>query len=95
MAEDESWTLHENITYTAFWIARGSGPPTVVKPDLHPHKILLCYWWNSERMLYSKLLPRSRPPPTLINSKIWSKSAEKIGLDVRMSTCFTSTLGLI
>ncbi|PAV65765.1 hypothetical protein WR25_19713 [Diploscapter pachys] len=95
MTGDESWTLHENTTYTAFWIARGSEPPMVPKPDLHPHKILFCCWWDSKGILYSELLPRSRHPPTLISSKIWSKSAEKIGLNVRMFTCFISAFGLI
>ncbi|PAV79892.1 hypothetical protein WR25_06609 [Diploscapter pachys] len=93
MTGDESWILYENTTHTAFWIARGSESPTVAKPDLHPHKILLCYWWDSEGILYSEFLPRSRPPPTPISSKIWPKSAEKIDLNVRMSTCFISTLG--
>ena len=79
---NESWILYENNTRTAFWIARGSEPPAVAKPDLHPRKILLCYWWDPEGILYSELLPRSRPPPTLISSKILLKSAEKIGLNV-------------
>ena len=47
MIGDESWILYENNIRTAFWIARGSEPLEVAKPDLHSRKVLLYYWWDT------------------------------------------------
>jgi len=53
---DESWVLYENTTSHAFWIPSGTEPPTQPKPDLHPRKLLLSVFWDSQGMLYWQML---------------------------------------
>ena len=39
------------------WIA-GQSPSLIAQPSLHTKKIMLCVWWNSERIVHYKLLKK-------------------------------------
>ena len=54
---DESYICYDNVSRQAVWIPRGQEPPKQPKPDLHPKKLLLCCFWDSNGMLFWELLP--------------------------------------
>ena len=56
---NEKWCLYINMKQRKEWVAPGDTPKSRVKPDLHPRKTMICFWWDWEGMVHWKMLKRN------------------------------------
>ena len=56
---DEKWVFCVNVTRKRQWISKGEPAKAIPKPELHPHKVMLCVWWNSTGILHWELMPEN------------------------------------
>jgi len=54
---DEKWCLYVNHTRKRQWIDKDEEPQSEPKGDLHPKKVMLSVWWDSEGVIHHELLP--------------------------------------
>ena len=56
LTSDEKWVLYANIVRHREWVDKGSPASATAKPGLHPRKVMLCVWWDSEGIVHWELL---------------------------------------
>ncbi|GFX48747.1 mariner Mos1 transposase [Trichonephila clavipes] len=54
---DEKWVTYDSIVRKLSWSKHGEVAQTVTKPGLTDRKVLLCIWWDWNRITYYELLP--------------------------------------
>lgn len=54
---DEKWILYTNVIRRGEWVNKGETPRAIARPGLHPKKIMLSVWWDSEGIVHWELLP--------------------------------------
>uniref|UniRef100_A0A914CMP6 Transposase n=1 Tax=Acrobeloides nanus TaxID=290746 RepID=A0A914CMP6_9BILA len=57
---DEKWVLYINVTRRREWVRRGENATPTAKAGLHPKKVLLCLWWDTEGVVHWELLAQGR-----------------------------------
>ena len=57
---DEKWVLYVNVVRRKEWVPRGQRASPTAKPGLHPKKVLLCMWMDTEGVVYWELLPQGQ-----------------------------------
>ena len=60
---DEKWVYYENPKRQKAWVLPGKPGPSTPKCDIHAQKVMMCFWWDQEGMVYHKLL---KPNETII-----------------------------
>lgn len=45
---DEKWVLYANVVRKRQWTPEGDTPAPTAKPGLHPKKVLLSLFWDTE-----------------------------------------------
>lgn len=60
MTSDESYILYETPHRRNEWSLVGSKPGYFAKAGLHPKKVMLCIWWDSEGVIYREFLPPNK-----------------------------------
>lgn len=45
---DEKWVLYVNIVRRKEWVNKNQKTSPTAKAGLHPKKVLLCVWWDTE-----------------------------------------------
>jgi histone-lysine N-methyltransferase SETMAR len=56
LTQDEKWVLYVNVVRKREWRKRGEHATPTAKPGLHPKKVLLCFWWDTEGPVHWELL---------------------------------------
>ncbi|CAL8097669.1 unnamed protein product [Calicophoron daubneyi] len=59
VTEDENWCLFMNMKQRKEWFTPGDTPKSRVKPDLHPKKAMVRFWWDWEGMVYCEMFGRN------------------------------------
>lgn len=57
ITSDEKWILYTNVKRKSSWVDSGSPSVPAARPGLHPKKIMLSVWWDSEGIIHWELLP--------------------------------------
>jgi len=71
---DEKWILYANIVRRREWIDRGALPSSTARAGLHPKKIMLCVWWDSEGVVHWEM----RPMGMTINAEVYCEQLERV-----------------
>lgn len=71
---DEKWILYANVIRRKTWVNKGTGAQPTPRPGLHPKKIMLSAWWDTEGVVYWELLPLN----STINSEIYCEQLERV-----------------
>jgi histone-lysine N-methyltransferase SETMAR len=53
---DEKWILYDNRQRSAQWLNRDEAPKHMLKPSLHPKKVMVTVWWSSAGVIHYNLL---------------------------------------
>jgi hypothetical protein len=56
---DEKLCLYVNFKQRKEWVSPETQAMPRAKPDLHPHKTVLCIWWGMEGIIHYELLERN------------------------------------
>ena len=56
MTSDEKWKCYENVHRKFQWVNSDEVPQPIARPGLHPRKIMLCIWWDSQGIVYYELM---------------------------------------
>lgn len=59
MTSDESYVLYETPHHRNEWSLKGLKPSSFPKGGLHPKKIMLCIWWDSEGIIYREFMKQN------------------------------------
>lgn len=71
---DEKWVLHINTSRKRQWVDIGSKPEPTPKPGMHPKKVMLSVWWDSQGVIFFQLLP----PNTTINAVFYCNQLQQL-----------------
>ena len=71
---DEKWVMYANFTRKRQWVDAHAKPEPEPKPDLHPQKIMLSVWWDSQGIVFFELLPSN----TTINATYYCGQLERL-----------------
>ena len=52
MTGDEKWVTYVNYRHSRQWLGSGEKGVPTPKPELHPKKIMLCFWWGTRGIIY-------------------------------------------
>lgn len=75
---DEKWILFDNPKRQKHWMNPGQPTISTPKRNIHSNKVLLCIWWDQERVVYYELLPPGRTVTDRYNKQIKQLSQELI-----------------
>lgn len=56
------------------WVDKDAPPLPTAKPGLHPKKIMLCVWWDTEGIVHWELLPER----TTITADVYCEQLERV-----------------
>jgi hypothetical protein len=56
VTDNEKRCLYVNFKQKKEWLSPDKQAKPCVKPDLHPHKTILCIWWGMEGIIHYELL---------------------------------------
>lgn len=71
---DETWIYYNNEHRKAQWVDRNESAAAVPKPELHPQKAMLSFFWSSHGPDYWELLP----PGTSITAEVYIAQLRKL-----------------
>ena len=76
---DETWVLYINHSRKKQWVDEGEDPIKEPKPDLHPKKVMMSIWWDSQGVIYYELLPEN----TTVKSKLYCKQINSLASAIK------------
>jgi histone-lysine N-methyltransferase SETMAR len=59
VTSNEKWCLYINFKQRKECLSPDKQATPCAKPDLHPHKTMLCIWWDMEGIIHYELLERN------------------------------------
>lgn len=71
---DEKWIDYDNVKQKQSWSNRGQSTQTMAKPGLTVRKVLLCVWWDFQRVIYYELLPYGQT----LNSNLYYQQLNRL-----------------
>lgn len=71
---DEKWVLYINRNRHHQWLSVDQLPEPEPKPDLHPKKVMLSVWWDTQGVVFFEFLPHN----TTITAKHYSSQLERL-----------------
>lgn len=74
LTSDEKWVLYLNIVRHREWVDKGSPASATAKPGLHPLKVMLCVWWDSEGIVHWELLAKG----VTITADLYTDQLERV-----------------
>lgn len=74
LTSDEKWVVYDNISRKLQWVDIDEQPQPVAKPNMHPRKVMLSVWWDSEGVVYYELLPTN----TTITAEVYCEQLERV-----------------
>jgi histone-lysine N-methyltransferase SETMAR len=79
---NKNWLYLNNPVLQMQWLDKGQLPVPVAKRERFETKVLLCFWWNYEGLIYYELVPDSRT----IKAEVYSQQLEKMSMVCSKST---------
>ena len=76
---DEKWCLFFNERRRRSWVDAGGPAQPQPKTNLHPRKVLLCIWWDSQGVLYWELLN----PGQSINATVYCQQLDRLAAAIQ------------
>jgi [histone H3]-lysine36 N-dimethyltransferase SETMAR len=74
LTSDQKWVLYVNVIRRKEWRRRGENATPTAKAGLHPKKVLLCFWWDTEGPVYWELLPQGQT----ITAEIYCQQLDRV-----------------
>jgi histone-lysine N-methyltransferase SETMAR len=74
LTEDEKWVLYVNVVRRKEWVPRGERATPTARPGLHPKKVLLCMWWDTEGVVHWELLPQGQT----ITAEVYCRQLDRV-----------------
>lgn len=74
LTEDEKWVLYVNVVRKREWRKRGERATPTAKLGLHPKKVLLCFWWDTEGPVHWELLQQGQT----ITAEIYCEMLDRV-----------------
>jgi len=71
---DEKWVLYTNRSRKRQWVDKGTQAEPEPKPDLHPLKVMLSVWWDSQGVILFELLS----PNTTITADYYCAQLDRL-----------------
>jgi len=71
---DEKWVLYVNVVRRKEWVPRGERATPTARPGLHPKKVLLCMWWDTEGVVHWELLPQGQT----ITAEVYCRQLDRV-----------------
>lgn len=79
VTSDEKWVLYTNVVRRNSWVDSGTPAVAVARSGLHPKKVLLSVWWDSEGVIHWELLPEGET----ITANLYCEQLERVQAALR------------
>lgn len=74
LTQDEKWVLYVNVVRKREWRRRGENATPTAKPGLHPKKILLSFWWDTEGPVHWEMLRQGQT----ITAEVYCQQLDRV-----------------
>ena len=75
----EKWCLYINMKQRKEWLSPPKKGTPRLKQDLHPHKTMLCVWWDWEGIIHYELLERNQT----VNAELYVQQMVRLKMAIQ------------